>query len=824
MSAWVRNVILAALLVAVFLPGAAYAACTNPTGVDGVMIYNGDAHIPQYCNSVTWVAMATTPNVPTTNGLAGYWKLDEGSGTSVADSSGNANTGTVGTGGTLTTGGYYNGAVSFAGGSNNNVAVPDIAALDFSGSWTLSAWVNSSTLPGSAINAMIVQRNTSASKTAFELMLDHHQSCSSSGQSWRVSFQDSGGTQNKACFAATVNTGTWYHVVGVWDASSSNLMVYLNGSLVVTQNTGASVPVTSSGSGLKVGSDSGGTSRWNGMIDDVRLYNRALSAAEITTLYNWHVSPPSSGLVARWKFDESGGTTALDSSGNSNTGTLTNGPTFTSAGKLGGAVSLDGTNDYVDAGNPASLQITGSFTLASWVYISSFPGADDNAVISKEGAAANTCAFGMNVTRDNGPEQFYVFASPTGACSTGANHGQRYNSTTLVTGQWYYLTGVYDAAMQTLHAYLNGVPNDGTLGGTVPSTVYNTTGSLKIGTRIDATMFFFNGKLDDARVYNRALSADEIYGLYRTSSPVCSSPSGYEGEVMYNAGSNHVLQFCDNTSWRPLGPVPGAGGGGCSSPSGSEGDTIYSDSAKGSGVMQYCDGTKWIQMGGPTIPTSGLLGYWKMDDGSGTTTADSSGGGNAGTLVNGPTWTTAGKDAGAVSFDGTNDYVTMGNVTSMNALSAMTVSAWIKSSSAGANPSESHIVNKSNCSGASTDGPFELGVSMFVTGKAQFVPYKNGAGVIGNASNASITNVDDGKWHFLTGQWDGAGNVLLWVDGILETTYASSAGALNNTTKVVAVGDCAAGGGYFYHGAIDDVRVYNRALSAQEIWQLYSGT
>jgi sugar lactone lactonase YvrE len=105
---------------------------------------------------------------------------------------------------------------------------------------------------------------------------------------------------------------------------------------------------------------------------------------------------------------------------------------------------------------------------------------------------------------------------------------------------------------------------------------------------------YLTGTVDDVRVYNRALSADEVYGLYRTSSPVCSSPSGYEGDVAYNNGTNHVMQFCDNASWRALGPVPGAGGGGCSSPAGNEKDVMYN---KDYSVVQYCDGTHWIAMG-----------------------------------------------------------------------------------------------------------------------------------------------------------------------------------------------------------------------------------
>lgn len=104
-----RALVIAAMLLAAGSSNKARASCTNPVGSDGNLIYNGDYHVPQYCNGVSWVAMATTTTVPTTNGLVGYWKLNDGSGTSAVDSSGGGNTGTLTNGPTWTTAGYYTG-------------------------------------------------------------------------------------------------------------------------------------------------------------------------------------------------------------------------------------------------------------------------------------------------------------------------------------------------------------------------------------------------------------------------------------------------------------------------------------------------------------------------------------------------------------------------------------------------------------------------------------------------------------------------------------------------------------------------------------------
>jgi len=84
-----------------------------------------------------------------------------------------------------------------------------------------------------------------------------------------------------------------------------------------------------------------GSSTMNGTIDDVRIYNRALTPAEVTQLYEWAPAP-----VAKLEMDEGSGTTLYDSSGNSRNGTLNGNPTWINA-KYGKGVRLDGTGDYV---------------------------------------------------------------------------------------------------------------------------------------------------------------------------------------------------------------------------------------------------------------------------------------------------------------------------------------------------------------------------------------------------------------------------------------------------------------------------------------------
>ena len=153
------------------------------------------------------------------------------------------------------------------------------------------------------------------------------------------------------------------------------------------------------------------------------------------------------GITAGYAFDEVSGTSAADASGHGIVGTLTNGATFT-AGKYGNAVTLDGTNDFVNLGNPTALQLTGSMTVSAWVYATSFP-ADDAAVVSKR--TAGEIGYQLDITEDTGPRTigFKLTNSSGGAMF-------RYGATTLQPNTWYHVAGVYNAAAQTLNVYLNG--------------------------------------------------------------------------------------------------------------------------------------------------------------------------------------------------------------------------------------------------------------------------------------------------------------------------------------------------------------------------------
>jgi hypothetical protein len=271
------------------------------------------------------------------------------------------------------------------------------------------------------------------------------------------------------------------------------------------------------------------SSYFSGLIDDVRIYTRELSQAEITRLYKSGatvkigISPANDslgkGLVGWWTFDgkDMAGVApaieyALDKSGNGNRGTLTNGPTRV-AGKIGQGLQFDGVDDYVNAGNASNLHMTQntSMTFSAWIKVRNVHG-DDFTILryddidDADGDAPST-------------RNLYVFRVTIGFAlqfffgpSSGTS-GPTSNST-LSLNQWYHVVAVRDVAADTASVYINGIA-DGTATDTTTGTWETTGQALYIGRFKNASSNeWFSGPIDDVRIYNRALNADEIKRLY----------------------------------------------------------------------------------------------------------------------------------------------------------------------------------------------------------------------------------------------------------------------------------------------------------------------
>jgi len=205
----------------------------------------------------------------------------------------------------------------------------------------------------------------------------------------------------------------------------------------------------------------------------------------------------STGLVGHWTFDEGSGTTAGDSSGNGNTGTLTNGPTWT-AGQIGQALSFDGVDDYVETGS-SSVIPTDDFTYSVWVNLRS--NTDETIVMA---AASGTNEF----------ELFINSSSLLCLIIDGSSCGATQTTATIPTNQWKHL--VVTRSGSDVVFYIDGSQDStDTLSGTMSFGAC----TLLFGVDVDSGCNlglgnYLDGLIDEVRIYNRVLSAAEVKLLY----------------------------------------------------------------------------------------------------------------------------------------------------------------------------------------------------------------------------------------------------------------------------------------------------------------------
>jgi hypothetical protein len=208
-------------------------------------------------------------------------------------------------------------------------------------------------------------------------------------------------------------------------------------------------------------------------------------------------------------------------------------------------------------------------------------------------------------------------------------------------------------------------------------------------------------------------------------------------------------------------------------------------------------------------PNLNLVSWWKLDDGSGSTASDSAGS-NDGTVY-GAAWTT-GQINGALDFDGTNDYVVIADAPfDFGSDTDFSICVWIKTS----NTLRQRIVDKIQANTPPYQG-YEL--LMNTNGLAR-VNVDDGPNFTGSYTT---TIVNDGNWHFLTAVADRDGNIEIYCDGSPEDSDPMSAiGNIDNNISL-AFGRSMDYNGQYFDGKIDDVRIYDRALTPLEVLQLYN--
>jgi chitodextrinase len=817
------------------------------------------------------VASATT--AASSLGAVAAYGFDEGTGLTAADATGNGNAGAL-TNGPTWTAGKYGGALSFDG-NNDFVLVNSSASLTLTNAMTLEAWV----FPTSSAGGWhaIMQKEVDA-------YFLH------SGGGGPPLDPTAGGTFSGqlSYFAASslMTLNSWNHVAFTWDGSIMRL--YVNGVAAATQNRGGTLQSTTTP--LRIGGNSPYGEMFQGRIDEVRIYNRALTQTEVLSDMNSPITPTGpdttsptipTGLAATaasatqvnltWtastdnlavagylveRCQNAGcssfsqiatptGTSysdttvlastsysyrvrAIDAAGNTSGYSTTAGvttpildvtppsapsglnATATSTTQINLAWSASTDNVGVTSYRIERCQGTGcsNFSLLTTVSVTSFSNTGLTASTSysyrvrANDAAGNASAFSnvASATTQTAPDTT-VPSTPTGLTATAASSSQ-------INLSWTASTDNVGVTGYQVFRCLGASCTNFTLLNTAPSTTYTDTGLTA------STAYRYRLRAADAA---GNLSANSAIATATTLAgpPDTTLPTAPASLTATATSSSQI-----NLSWPAATDNVGVTGyrverclgSGCSSFSqvATPTTTTYSDSGLVASTS-YSYRVRAADAAGNLGPYSPLASAttqaaslgpaiaYAFNEGTGTTTADASGNGVAGTLTNGPTWI-AGKYGTAVSFDGNDDKVALPSSVDVAAL-PFTLEAWIRPT----NFNPWHAIFSKRTSYSAAGMRFDVGLAtgsgqVYVTTFSSTVTF-NYAPPLNAWTHIAVVATASGT--------------SLYVNGALQ----QSSGALTLGTGATAAVNIGRTGDNDdpFAGGIDDLRLYKRALTLVEI-------
>lgn len=639
------------------------------------------------------IAQAAAPR----EGLIGWWTMDtndmSSTGATLYDKSGQNNNGTVT--GTTTSTGRIGQSRTFNGTSDTIIAA-DNASLRFGvGSFTLSAWIKTS-------------------NTNDRNIIDKYAATGGGGQysmqissnklrcwTWNAAY---GPVQSSN---TTITDNKWHHVLCSVSSDGTTVTVYVDGA-ADGSNT-ATAKNSDSDSTFKIGSNSTPT-YFTGSLDDVRIYNRALSAAEVAQLYSsaktaYTKSAPrdEKKLVGWWTMDNNdiNGTTYYDKSGLGNNATSTSASPQIAPGKINEAFQA---STGLATGDINAMDSQSAITISTWI------------------KATSTVTQAMIVSKKPLNSVFGLYFESGGLLRM---RGGGFTSTYQLSysppiNVWKHLVAILNGT--TGEVYIDGVSQG--------QQTINAMGSSAFGLRIGRAEsddvgagYNFPGSLDDVRIYNYALSAQEVSQLYTA------------------AKKN------------------------------------YTSSA----------------------PMEGLVGWWKMDvsdmSATGATLYDKSGKNNNGTVTG--TTTSTGRIAQARSFNGTSDKISISNVDM--AAASSTFAIWFR-----ANALNLVIAGKSGDADTYIYPPNSTRIDVQTDTSL-------------TVKNFTVPTMSLGVWYHLV-VTRGSNTTRLYLNGV----ESSSGGQTQTDAMTINQIGTYSSGSLWWNGALDDVRFYNRALSATEVSQLYN--
>jgi hypothetical protein len=436
--------------------------------------------------------------------LIAHYNFDEGSGDTAVDSSGNGLDGAI-NGAVYTTDTADGSASSLDfGGDGDHVVTLDAGPyLNYLDELSISLWIQSDLIDTDKGFFM----GADSTSDRYGMRYDTTGGDGGGDDVAKYGVMTTGGNEEDES-SQYLQTTQWQHLVLSWK-SGDGITLYVNG--VPDVPTSDKGPVTGVLTGYtrilvgKGGKDSAADAGWDGRVDDVRVYARALSEGEARYLAGvGDLVMPDLYLPMLGHWDAEGD--ADDKSGNENHGTPLGDATIVMDPEMGLVATFDGDGDAVDVGTGGTYDLfnfPGNFSIAAWVNLRSWGGCWGNVIVGKRGEGG----VGWQLRRFGCDDRFSFTTRGMG------NDDYPRSNLAPAMNQWYHLVAVRDCAEKRL--YINGVLDSAA--GVNWARVNPCPHNVYIGARANGgntgPEAFFNGMIDDVRIYDYALDLGQVRNL-----------------------------------------------------------------------------------------------------------------------------------------------------------------------------------------------------------------------------------------------------------------------------------------------------------------------
>ncbi len=504
----------------------------------------------------------------------------------------------------------------------------------------------------------------------------------------------------------------------------------------------------------------------------------------------------------------------------------------TTAGRYGNAMTFDGINDFIMTGNISRNlgTVNGPYTLSGWINV--MPGETDGNIIHLS-AASNGGGWCLPPVQLVGGKLRVQSWTGVAALANG--------TTTINPGVWYHFTNTWDST-NGLRLYVNGQ-----LDASASQATYSASGSnnyfffgFNSGIGCSYENGYFNGSIDEVRIYNRSLSADEVNVLYKSNLIKFNATQWYlqvnystlSGDFVtgegytYSASAKDIAGNENKTDTRTIN-IDSTPKISFISPPTPANETSTSNTSVLINVSlsePYLNEVKFNWNGtNYTLYNDSLVLMMNFENKSelgenSTYVVDLSKYGNNGNCsgVNCPALnTTAGKYGNAMTFDGINDYFITLNISNTFIPNGFALASWFKTSSGVG----TKTILRTALSGV-TDTAMVVNWTSLTPASGDKLTCGGYGGTWTNQYVIGTSNVNDNNWHYGVCVYDGT-TMFVYVDGRLENSFTFGVDPYY-TSLPWYIGRYPVSNIELFNGSIDEVRIYNRSLSADEVYELYA--